>query len=119
LVNEQKMRTKNTVLIERADMSATSQMCDFDVKAKKFVMRSNVKVVLKHFDLSEGSSGSTTKAMPDASKDTTDVAPTPSPAPAPAPPVTPPRNTDSLLTSPGSYGDTNSTPLLPTNHDTK
>jgi len=121
LVNEQKMRTKNTVQIERADMSATSQTCDFDVKAKRFVMRTNVKVVLKHFDLSEGSSGSATKTAPDASKDATDVAPTPSPAPLPAPPITPPtpRTNDSLLTSPGSYADTNSAPLPPTNHDTK
>src|SRR5271170_3757834 len=51
-VTEQKMRTKNTVLIERADMEATSQDCDFDLKTKKYLLRTNVKVTLKHFDLS-------------------------------------------------------------------
>jgi len=51
-VNDQKMRTKNTVQIERADMEATSQDCDFDLKAKKYLLRTNVKVTLKHFDLS-------------------------------------------------------------------
>ncbi len=35
-VAEQKMRTKNTVRIERSDMEATSQDCDFDVKQKNF-----------------------------------------------------------------------------------
>jgi hypothetical protein len=51
-VNERKMRTKNTVQIERADMEATSQDCDFDLKTKKYVLRTNVKVILKHFDVS-------------------------------------------------------------------
>src|ERR1700761_2483617 len=48
-VAEQKMRTKNTVRIERADMEATSQDCDFYVKQKNFFLRTNVKVLLKHF----------------------------------------------------------------------
>src|SRR5271154_5544059 len=54
-VSEQKMRTKNTVQIERADMTATSQDCDFDLKTKKYLLRTNVKVLLKHFDLSMNS----------------------------------------------------------------
>ncbi len=37
-VNEQKMRTKNTVLIEREDMEALSQDCDFDLKTKKYIL---------------------------------------------------------------------------------
>ncbi len=53
-VNEQKMRTKNTVLIERADMEATSQNYSriSDLKTKKYILRTNVRVLLKHFDLS-------------------------------------------------------------------
>src|SRR5450631_1573484 len=47
-VNEEKMRTKNTVLIDRSDMTATSQDCDFDLKTKKYVLRDKVKVILKH-----------------------------------------------------------------------
>ncbi|HEV3272716.1 MAG TPA: LPS export ABC transporter periplasmic protein LptC [Candidatus Methylacidiphilales bacterium] len=51
-VNDRVMRTKNTVQIERADMTATSQDCDFDLNTKKYVLRTNVRVFLKHFDLS-------------------------------------------------------------------
>src|SRR5450631_1489950 len=47
LVAEQKMRTKNTVQIDRADMRATSQNCEFNVKEKQFVMSTNVRVLLK------------------------------------------------------------------------
>src|ERR1700744_4741901 len=61
-VAEQKMRTKNTVRIERADMEATSQDCDFYVKQKNFFLRTNVKVLLKHFDVGAGSSPGTPKA---------------------------------------------------------
>src|SRR5271156_3757271 len=62
-VAEQKMRTKNTVQIERADMEATSQDCDFNVKQKNFFLRTNVKVLLKHFDVGAGSPG-TPKTTP-------------------------------------------------------
>ncbi|MEI9998017.1 MAG: LPS export ABC transporter periplasmic protein LptC [Verrucomicrobiota bacterium] len=57
LVAEQKMRTKNTVQIERSDMEASSQSCDFDVKEKKYLMRTNVKVLLKHFDVGANTPG--------------------------------------------------------------
>jgi hypothetical protein len=33
-------------------MTATSQDCDFDKKAKKYVLRIHVRVLLKHFDIS-------------------------------------------------------------------
>jgi hypothetical protein len=49
-VNERTMRTKNTVKIDREDLVATSQTCDFDLTTKKYLMRQNVHVVLKHFD---------------------------------------------------------------------
>ncbi len=114
-VNEQKMRTKNTVLIERSDMEATSQDCDFDVKSKKYLLRNHVRVLLKHFDISmnpataasskPGAPGSKTSAPVPAPE----TAPTSTPAPVPAPA----RNDDSLLTSPGSYSDTNSAPIPP------
>jgi hypothetical protein len=121
LVNEQKMRTKNTVQIEREDMTATSQTCDFDVKSKKFVMRTNVKVVLKHFDFSVGPDGPAPKPASEPGKAASDAAPVPSAAPAPDVPVTPPpaHSPDSLLTSPGSYGDTNSAPISPSSPDSK
>ena len=103
-VAERKMRTKNTVLIDRADLTAASQDCDFDLKTKKFVLRNNVRVVLKHFNLSMSPGTGT------------DAASTPAPAGAPPRPAL---NDSSLLTSPGSVGDTNSAPIPPSIPDTK
>jgi hypothetical protein len=109
-VNEQKMRTKNTVQIERTDLEATSQDCDFDLKTKKYLLRNNVKVLLKHFDLSLTPANG---AAPPASTHTSTGVP-----PIPALPH-PARNRDSLLSSPGSYADTNSAPIPPSSFDTK
>ncbi len=72
------MRTKNTVQIVRNDMEATSQDCDFDVKAKSFFLRTNVKVLLKHFDVGAGSPGTPKKTPP---------APGPLPGVAPSAPA--------------------------------
>jgi hypothetical protein len=108
-VNEQKMRTKNTVLIVRDDMTAASQDCDFDLKTKKYVLRDKVKVVLKHFDLSLTPGAATPNASAPAPANT---------PPAPAAPR-PARSDDSLLTSPGSYADTNSAPTPPSSPETK
>jgi hypothetical protein len=105
-VNERKMRTKNTVQIERSNMTATSQDCDFDLKAKKFLLRTNVKVILKHFDLS----------MTPAHGDATTPAATQAPGPASSQPA---RSSPSLLDSPGSYADTNSAPIPPSSSETK
>jgi hypothetical protein len=96
-VSEQKMRSKNTVQIERSDMEATSQDCDFDLKTKKYVLRTNVKVLLKHFDIS------TTPAN--------GAAPTPASTPAPA--NVPPAS------APDSNADTNSAPIPPSSFETK
>lgn len=105
-VNEQKMRTKNTVQIERADMEATSRDCDFDLKTKKYLLRTNVKVILKHFDVS-------LNPAPGA-------APLPASTHAPVPALPhPARSNDSLFDSPGSYADTNSAPIPPSSIDTK
>ena len=122
-VNEQKMRTKNTVLIERSDMEATSQDCDFDVKTKKYLLRTNVKVVLKHFDISMNPAPAAGSTKPGTTTGTTPApvpAPSSTPAPVPAPSATPaPVRNDSLLTSPGSYSDTNSAPIPPSSPDSK
>ncbi len=121
IVAEQKMRTKNTVQIERDDMTATSQNCEFNVKEKRFVMTTNVKVLLKHFDLSTGPNGAAQKPATPSSKSDADSVPAPAATAAvPTAPVTPPaHSTDSLLTSPGAYADTNSAPLPPSNPVTK
>jgi hypothetical protein len=110
-VAEQKMRTKNTVQIERADMEATSQDCDFNVKQKEFFLRTNVKVLLRHFDVGAGTPG--------APKKNQSATPNPEPVPAhalPAPDGSAPMPTDeSILPSPGAYSDTNAAPLPPSN----
>ena len=112
-VSEQKMRTKNTVQIERADSDATSQNCDFDLKNKKYVLRTKVKVILKHFDISATPANGA--APPPATTPAPAGAPT---ATGPVPPH-PARSNESLLESPGSYADTNSAPIPPSSSDTK
>jgi hypothetical protein len=109
-VAEQKMRTKNTVQIERADMTATSQECDFDLKTKKYLLRTNVKVILKHFDLSM-TPGTGAAAAPATTS-----------APAGAPPASvsqPIQNPQSILESPGTYADTNAAPIPPSSYENK
>lgn len=111
-VNEEKMRTKNTVLIERTDMTATSQDCDFDLKTKEYLLRTNVKVILKHFDLNPTP---TNGAAPSASAPaSTGASPTPGPnSPQPA------QGGESPLNSPGASADTNSAPIPPSSPETK
>jgi len=114
-VNEQKMRSKNTVLIVRADADTSSQNCDFDLKTKKYVLRTNVKVILKHFDISTAPANGTAHApaSPHAPASAATVI-----APGPVPPHPAP-SAASLLDSPGAYSDTNSAPIPPPNSDTK
>lgn len=107
-VRDLKMRTRNTVDIERANMTATSQDCDFDLKTKKYLLRTNVKVVLKHFDLSLAPAGAAQTPAP--------ATPTFIPGPISPPPA---RGSQSLLDSPGAYADTNSAPILPSSPETK
>jgi hypothetical protein len=103
-VSEQKMRTKNTVEIERDDMNATSQDCDFNVKTKQFLLRTHVKVLLKHFDVGGGTNPTPTSAGLDSTPARGMTAPDTTPvAPAPA--------DGSILLSPGAYSDTNAAPL--------
>jgi hypothetical protein len=102
------MRTKNTVLIERQDMEATSQDCDFNVKAKQFLLRTHVKVLLKHFEVGAGTGGTATPAAP--APPTADVTSLPDNTPGPPPPAPSPGD-QSILPSPGAYSDTNAAPL--------
>ena len=114
-VADRRMRTKNTVLIERADMEATAQTCDFDQINKKYLLRENVRVILKNFDIgskppSTGSSPPTPANGPTPAPTTiTPVAAAPSPAAIPSNPV---RN-DSMPDIPGAYANTNVTPTPP------
>jgi hypothetical protein len=110
-VNEQKMRTKNTVLIERSDLEASSQDCDFDLKTKKYVLRDHVKVTLKHFDVSL--SPATT---PPGGKGQPSPAAAVTPTPALADPA---HDNRSILDTPGTYSDTNSAPIPPSDADMK
>lgn len=128
-VAEQKMRTKNSVQIVRADLEATSQDCDFEVKAKKFTLRTNVKVLLKHFDVGKGSAGAPKTAGAGAADNAAHPLPpgtTPTPidnTPSPAGPTD-----ESLLPSPAAstpgtssdlHLDTNAAPLPPSSSPAK
>jgi hypothetical protein len=112
-VNEQKMRTKSTVQIERSDMTATSQDCDFDLKNKKYLLRDHVKVVLKHFDVSMTPTNAAS-ATPPLVPDTVRSPSAPAVMPAPSMP-----GDQAQLNSPGAFSDTNSAPISPSNSDAK
>jgi len=107
-LSERIMRTKNTVLIERADMEITGQSCDFNLQTKKYLVRDNVKVVLKNFDASSHTSGAGSPP-----RQTQATAPAPPLVTSPNLSLTPgiaPRNDAALLDSPGAYADTNVAP---------
>jgi hypothetical protein len=112
------MRTRNTVDIERADISATAQTCDFDLLSKKYLLRDNVHVVLKHFSASP--SVTPANAAPNQSlfPDTSASASGSTPAPAAEPPSptgpVPTTGTFNLFDSPGSaaVSSTNNAPTL-------
>lgn len=50
-IGDKKLRTKNTIKIIRSDMEATAQIADFDLVTKKYLLRQNVKVILKNFNI--------------------------------------------------------------------
>jgi hypothetical protein len=98
------MRTKNTVKIVRTDMDATAQSCDFDLISKKYLLRQDVRVILKNFDAG---------AVP--KRATAPAAAAAAPTPAPAENIMPlnpnaPQNPDALLDMPGAYSSTNAVP---------
>ncbi|HEY0257776.1 MAG TPA: hypothetical protein VGC39_10065, partial [Candidatus Methylacidiphilales bacterium] len=113
---ERRMRTKNTVLVERDDMEATAQTCDFDQTNKKYLLRENVKVVLKNFDagIKPLSASSSSPAPPSGSAPAVDNAAGATPSlPLRTAPPNPARN-DSVLDIPGAYANTNVMPTTPT-----
>jgi len=115
-VAERKMRTKDTVQIIRADQEATAQICDFDMTAKKYLLRTNVRVILKNFDPGLNPAAGGSAAPSPAGKTAPSVSTLPASAPlAPRPSL----NNDSLLDSPGAYASTNSAPLPPTSTNPK
>ncbi len=110
---ELRMRTKNTVQIERADMEASAQTCDFDLVTKKYTLRENVKVTLKNFDSNfKSHSGSLSPtSSPGAITPPTHTVPTHAPLT-----LTPnPSQDNSLLDTPGAYANTNPAPTFPKN----
>ncbi len=120
-LTERIMRTKNTVQIERADMEATAQTCDFNQLTKKFLLRDNVKVILKNFDAKSqmpGASAPTGAPAQASSLPASSPAASANPAPllmAPSslsltPAGTPSRNESGLLDTPCAYSSTNAAP---------
>ena len=94
-------------------MSATSQDCDFDLKTKRYLLRTKVRVLLKHLDLG------TTPATSATTKPVTNHPPAATsslPVPLPAAPM---HNSGSMLDSPGAYSDTNTAPIPPSSPDSK
>jgi hypothetical protein len=117
-VADRKMRTHHTVQVNRPDLVATSQLCDFDLVSKQYVMRKNVKVVLLHFDAGKSVAGSAANPASPATPATSPAVPqTPPPAPVsiPRPNVPPPPSVPNgegdLIDSPGAYSSTNAAPL--------
>ena len=116
-VNERAMRTKNTVKVDREDMTATAQSCDFDLTTKKYLLRQNVHVILKHFDAGAAQKRPAPAASPQPSFPTAEMA-----APVPEEnntPVVDPRaphnESQNPLDIPGaSSSPTNNGPLAPT-----
>jgi hypothetical protein len=112
-VGDGRMRTKNTVKIDRADLTATSQDCDFDKKARKYVLRDHVKVILKHFDISLTPAKATAPAAGSAHAPGTGAG-----TPGLAAPVAPPASEPSPG-APDSHAETPSAPLPPSGPDSK
>jgi hypothetical protein len=116
---DRKMRSKNTVQIERADLEATAQVCDFDLGEKKYLLRQNVRVLLKHFDV--GASPKTVTPPTASTAGSPAVPPAPEPAPTMDEPIPPPppsgtrasKNGDALMDVPGASASPGTAPIQP------
>lgn len=106
-VADRTMRTHNTVKIDRADLTATAQFCDFDLVSKQYTLRNNVKVLLKNFEAKNKSKPAAPRTA--ASATAPDISSTP-PMPAAVPAGSASDKIDALLESPGMYSSTNSAP---------
>ena len=121
---ERQMRTNHTVKIDRDDLTATAQNCDFDLMTNKFILRQKVHVLLKHFDVGAGAKSPTAApgtpagraAAPNLSRTAAPFStPTPQPADENAAPAdsNPPRNSDSLMDMPGAVGNNTNDGAIP------
>jgi hypothetical protein len=114
-VGERTMRTKNTVKIDRADLTATAQSCDFDLMTKKYLLRQNVHVILKHFDTGAGQKKTAPATAAQPSFPSAEMA-VPAPAPDADTPVADPRGArnDNPIDIPGASSvPTNNGPITP------
>lgn len=113
-VADRRMRTKNTVQIERDDLEATAQTCDFDLMTKKYLLRDNVKVTLKNFDTGKIAPGNSSQPSSGLGASAAHPTPTPSVPPMSPPPSRPLPHDDTLLDVPGAAAaSTNSAPANP------
>ena len=120
-VSDRKMRSKSTVHVVRADMDATSQICDFDLISKKYVLRQNVHVLLKNFDVggsptAKGAAGTTAVKGAPTAKGSPSVPE--ADQPIPPEPQSPPEPTSAptgepVLDFPGASATTNAAPHSP------
>ncbi len=97
------------------DMEATAQSCDFDQTNKKYLLRENVRVVLKNFDagIKRPSTG-TPSPPPPSSSPIIPAAGAAAGAPSSPGTVTlPPVRNDASPDIPGSYANTNVAPTPP------
>ncbi len=108
-VADRVMRTKNTVQIERADLEATAQTCDFDLVTKKYLLRQNVKVLLKHFDIGAESKDANSVLPRTTAAPATLAMPVPLPEPDESPLPVPRRPGESTIDIPGASDATNAT----------
>jgi hypothetical protein len=111
-VADRKMRTHDTVKIERADLTATAQLCDFDLAAKQYTLRNNVRVVLKNFDTGKSIPGANPAAPAPAAQSVSTAPPAPASADS-TPGESPSQKVDALLESPGMFSSTNAPPSSP------
>jgi hypothetical protein len=113
-VGERIMRTKNTVHIERADLTATAQSCDFDLVSKKYLLRQNVRVLLKHFDIGSESKDANS-VLPRTSSSSPGSMPETPPPPQPDESMIPIPNHpgESPIDIPGASATTNAAPSSP------
>lgn len=111
-VADRKMRTHDTVKIERADLTATADLCDFDLAAKQYTLRNNVRVTLKNFDTGKTVPGTNpAPASAPAGQAISTAPPPPAPVPADATPgESSSQKIDALLESPGMFSSTNAPP---------
>ena len=110
-VADRKMRTHDTVKIQRNDMIATAQLCNFDLAAKQYTLRTNVRVTLLHFDTGTTVPQPNPPSTAPAGQPVSTAPPTSASGSTPG--ESPSQKIDALLESPGMYSSTNAPPSSP------